>query len=322
MFEKKTIIFDAKEAILVTELGRYSLKDTMECGQCFRYEKIDRQDGCDEYMTVVGGRLIRVAQRTAGELIFPEMDDEVFESVARKYFSIDRDLRAIKEDIIGHTDSEWLCEAAEFAEGVAILTQEPWEMLVSFIISQNNNIPRIRKIVREICAEYGENLLLKSTNISNNDNLTCPLKRTNDTPNDSVCKLCGRCFSFPSALDIAEHPEGLLPSKPGFRYSYILDAAEKVVSKEVRLDMIANAGSYAHTLECLKTIKGVGDKVASCVALFGFSNLEAFPIDVWMKRAIDTYFDGKLDHEALGRYAGIAQQYIFHYIRHIEMHKN
>ena len=71
-------------------------------------------------------------------------------------------------------------------------------------------------------------------------------------------------------------------------------------------------------MESLKVIKGVGDKVASCVALFGIGNLEAFPIDVWMKRAIDTYFDGNLDPTELGPYAGIAQQYIFHYIRSLE----
>ena len=76
--------------------------------------------------------------------------------------------------------------------------------------------------------------------------------------------------------------------------------------------------SYETTREALKKIKGVGDKVAACVALFAFENLEAFPIDVWIKRAIDTYFDGELDYTALGDYAGIAQQYIFHYIKNIE----
>ena len=80
-------------------------------------------------------------------------------------------------------------------------------------------------------------------------------------------------------------------------------------------DISAHA-SYEYTVAKLKEIKGVGDKVASCVALFGLSNLEAFPIDVWMKRAIDTYFNGSLDPTTLGKYAGVAQQYIFHYIRH------
>lgn len=309
MFEKFEIIFDNKKAICVNNLGKYSLADTMECGQCFRYESIPREDEYIEYMTVVKGELIRVAQRVKGELIFPEMSDEVFYSIAVPYFALERDLEDVKLNIISNTDSIWLKEAAEFGSGIAILAQDPWEALMSFIISQNNNIPRIRKIVREIAAEYGTNISIK------NDYNCCPLKRLNYKPNEEDCKACGRCYTFPSANDVLSNPEGLLPSKPGFRYGYILDAAKKVASGDVDLDKIKKKASYEYTLSELKNIKGVGDKVASCCALFGFGNLEAFPIDVWMKRAIDTYFDGKLDPITLGPYAGIAQQYIFHYIR-------
>ncbi|MBQ7390505.1 MAG: DNA-3-methyladenine glycosylase 2 family protein [Clostridia bacterium] len=309
MFEKFETVFDGKEAILVNNLGRYSLADTMECGQCFRYERVPREDGAVEYMTVVKDKLIRVVEVNKGELIFPGMDEVTFRDIAVPYFSLERDLCKVKESVIASTDSEWLISAAEAGEGIAILTQEPWETLMSFIISQNNNIPRIRKIVREISAEYGTNLSVK------NDYNSCPLKRIDVKPNDHDCKTCGRCYTFPSAKAVLDNPDGLLPSKPGFRYGYILDAAEKVTSGEVDLDAIREKNSYEYTLEELKKIKGVGDKVASCAALFGFGNLEAFPIDVWMKRAIDTYFDGKLDPNALGPYAGIAQQYIFHYIR-------
>ena len=309
MFEKFEAVLDGKTAIGVRNLGSYSLSDTMECGQCFRYEKIARDDGYTEYMTVVGKELIRVVQIHRGELIFPEMSNEVFESVAVPYFALDRDLDAIKDNVIASTDSEWLKNAAESGAGIAILSQDPWEALVSFIISQNNNIPRIRKIVREISAQYGECLSVK------NDYNSCPLRLIDGIPSEDVCKSCGRCYTFPSAHQILENPEGLLPSKPGFRYGYILDAAEKTASRAVDLDDVMAHSSYLYTVEALKNIKGVGDKVASCVALFGFGNLEAFPIDVWMKRAIDTYFDGKLDPTTLGKYAGIAQQYIFHRIR-------
>ena len=312
MFEKNRIIFDKTESIKVTNLGNYSLSDTMECGQCFRYEKIERTDGASEYMTITANTLIRVVQEKPGELIFKGMSDEIFENVARPYFALDTDLEAVKADIIAHTDSEWLKSAAEFASGIAILKQEPFEALISFIISQNNNIPRIRKIVREISGQYGTHLNLK------NDNQSCPIKYINEKPSHEACMQCGRCYTFPSAIDIISEPEKLLPSKPGFRYGYILDAAEKVALGKINLSEIEAAGSYQHTLDTLKQIKGVGDKVASCVALFGCANLEAFPIDVWMKRAIDTYFDGHLDPCTLGKYAGIAQQYIFHYIRNTE----
>ena len=312
MFEKFNAIFDEKNAICVKNLGAYSLSDTMECGQCFRYEKIERSDGIDEYMTVVGNTLIRVAQKERGELIFPNMSEDVFTSVAVPYFALDRDLEVVRKNVADNTDSKWLKEAADFGAGIAILGQDPWETIISFIISQNNNIPRIRKIVREISAAYGTNLSIV------NDYNSCPLKLIEGSPNADTCKVCGRCYTFPTAEDIVKSPENLLPSKPGFRYGYILDAAEKIANGEVDITKIKNENRYEYTLETLKTIKGVGDKVASCAALFGFGNLEAFPIDVWMKRAIDTYFGGKLDPTTLGPYAGIAQQYIFHYIRNEE----
>ena len=309
MFEKFETQFEEKNAIGVRGLGAYSLKDPMECGQCFRYEKINRNDNIDEYITVVGRELIHVAQEKRGELFFIGMSDEVFAGVATPYFSLERDLEDVRESIASSTDSEWLKSAAEFGAGIAILSQAPWEALISFIISQNNNIPRIRKIVREISAQYGTNLSIK------NDYNSCPLNIINGKPSEDACKSCGRCYTFPTAEDLIKNPEGLLPSKPGFRYSYILDAAEKVSQGQVNLEQIKSENRYEYTLESLKKVKGVGDKVASCTALFGFGNLEAFPIDVWMKRAIDTYFNGHLDHTALGPYAGIAQQYIFHYIR-------
>jgi len=312
MFSKIRKTVFGRDALVISDLGDYSLPDTMECGQCFRYERIYNHEGLTEYRTVVGSHIINVGQRIRGELIFFNIEDRIFETVARPYFALDTDLGEIKRDIIAHTDSEWLTEAAEFSSGIAILKQEPWETLVSFIISQNNNIPRIRKIIREISAEYGVNLYLQQEKADK-----CPLGIIDTTPCEEKCKKCGRCYSFPAPLDILNRPEGLLHSRPGFRYGYILDAAERVADGRCNLELIAGARSYTYTLERLKEIRGVGDKVASCVALFGFSNLEAFPIDVWMKRAIDTYFDGKLDHITLGRYAGVAQQYIFHYIRHI-----
>lgn len=313
MFSKKEITFDGHRSILIEGLGEYDLSNTMECGQCFRYERVKRDDGVSEYRTVIGDLMITVAQRKKGELIFPSLTDEDFERKVKGYFAIERDLEAIRNDVVMHTDSEWLKNAARFGAGIAILKQDPWETLFSFIVSQNNNIPRIRKIIREVCAEYGVNLYLQ-----NPTDDKCPLGIIDTTPCEEKCKKCGRCYTFPTAADILANPEGLLPSRPGFRYGYLLDAAEMVASGRCNLQTIEAAKDYCYTLTELKKIRGVGDKVASCVALFGLENLEAFPIDVWMKRAIDEYFDGSLDPTTLGQYAGIAQQYIFHYIRNGE----
>lgn len=311
MFKKAERI-DGIDCIVVYGLGEYDIKDTMECGQCFRYERIECESVGIRYVATAYGHIIDIGQRERGEVIFFSKDEDFVDNIGIPYLNLDTDLGAIKEDIIARTDSPWLKNAAQVGGGIAILRQEPFEMLISFIISQNNNIPRIKKIVRMISAEYGVNIALQ------NKLQKCPYMQISTTPCEEKCRECGRCYTFPKAHDIMENPEGLLPSHPGFRYAYILDAAERVADRRVNLEMIAAARSFTHTVECLKEIKGVGDKVASCVALFGFGNMDAFPIDVWMKRAIDTYFDGNLDTESLGRYRGMAQQYIFHYIRNIE----
>ncbi len=311
MFTTTRKLIHGKDALVISNLGSYSLFDSFECGQCFRYQKIRDENGYTEYMTVIGESLVFVGQEKAGELIFYGITDELFESTIAPYFSLYTDYEKIKNDIVSRTDSEWLKAAAESAKGVAIFKQDEWETLFSFIVSQNNNIPRIRKIISEICREYGVNLCLQ------NNVQKCPLGKIDNTPCDENCKNCGACYSFPKAEDVVKRPEGLLPSKPGFRYKYLLDAASRVADGRTNLRMIANARTYVFTVSELTKILGVGEKVASCTALFGFGNLEAFPIDVWMKRAIDEYFGGKLDHTALGRYAGVAQQYIFHYIRNL-----
>jgi len=310
LFYEKYTDENQRSCIRVSGLSRYSLDDTLECGQCFRHELIKREGGYSEYLIPVGEKIITVGQRTAGELIFYGVDEGDFDEVC-DYFNLNTDLDEIREDIISRTDSAWLRRAAESAGGIAILHQDRWETLFSFIISQNNNIPRIRGIIRRLSREYGENLCEKS------GIKACPLGRISATPCNKNCGECGVCYSFPRAEDVAREPERMQCARVGFRYKYLLDAAERVASGETDLDKIAAARAYEYTKGELMKIYGVGEKVAACVALFGFGNLEAFPIDVWMRRAIDTYFDGKLDPETLGRYSGVAQQYIFHYIRNL-----
>ena len=312
MFIKKNQLYRGKSATIVEDLGVMSISDTLECGQAFRYEKLIDEIGYVEYLTVAYGKIIRVGQEKAGQLIFFDEWTEEYEKAVRKYFAFDINFDEIRTDVVARTDSEWLKRAAEAACGIVILKQDPWETLLSFIISQNNNIPRIRKIIRSISSEYGRNLAIESKLD------ICPLSDSNCVPGDEKCKECGICYSFPTPEEILERPEGLLPSHPGFRYKYMIDAATRVSFGNVNLQKIEEAHSYDFTMTELKTILGVGDKVASCAALFGFANFEAFPIDVWMKRAIDEYFDGKLDPTSLGPYAGVAQQYIFHYIRNLE----
>lgn len=310
MFVKKIKDLNNKDAVLVRDIGAFSLSDTLECGQAFRYELL--YDGAEgtEYMTVAFNKIIRIRQKGDDIFFYGLTEDEV-KTICLPYFSLDTDYRAIKENILAKSNLPKLSEAAEAAQGIRILRQDPWETLFSFIVSQNNNIPRIRKIIKSICSEYGKNL---------SEGGICPVDKSQ--AQSEKCKKCGICYSFPTPEDILSKPEGLLPSKPGFRFKYLIDAAERVASGDVNLKEISNAHSAAYTLEELKKIKGVGDKVASCVALFGFGNLEAFPIDVWMKRANEEYFNGELNPDTLGKYAGVAQQYIFHYIRNLDKNRD
>ncbi len=326
-------IIGGREAIVVSGLGEYNLTDTMECGQCFRHVRLvgggedaytepraekrrldsvisNLGDNYSEYLTLVSNRLVFVGQRCPGELIFYGISEEFFLSDVVWYFALDADYGKIREEIKSRTESPVLHNFADMARGVVLLRQGLWETLFSFIISSNNNIPRIRKIIRKICAAYG-------TNLSEEAGLDeCPVYGGERIC--EKCRECGICYSFPSAEQILAAPEKILPAKPGFRYRYLVSAAELVHSGEVALEKIMEEGRYENTVAELKKITGVGDKVASCVALFAFCNYEAFPVDVWIKRAIDEYFEGSLDVAALGEYAGIAQQYIFHSIRNLK----
>ena len=161
MFSQKEICYRGRAAIAAELPFPYSLEDTLECGQCFRYQLKEKSEDYIEYLIPVGESLIEVGQRRAGELLFFGITEREFSEIAVPFFALDTDFGEICRDIIARTDSEWLKSAAEYAGGIAILKQDEWESVFSFIVSQNNNIPRIRKIIRELSAAYGENLALK-----------------------------------------------------------------------------------------------------------------------------------------------------------------
>ena len=178
---------------------------------------------------------------------------------------------------------EYLTECARTGEGIRILRQDKWEALCSFIISQCNNIPRIKGIVERLCGLFGEPL---------------------ETP-------WGVKHAFPDAGRVArlEEPE-LAPLHAGYRAPYIINAARAVASGEIDLEAAAAMDGDA-ARAYLKTLSGVGDKVANCAVLFGLHRLDAFPIDVWIRRALKEHMPPDFDPKSLGEYAGLAQQYMF-----------
>ena len=262
----------------------FDLDKIFDCGQAFRFEK--DEDGVWE--GVAFGRVLRISQDS--ENVYLHCTKEEYEDIWEKYLGLDTDYDAVNDDIKNHFENDVIIKAMEKGDGIRILRQDPWETLCSFIISQNNNIPRIKSLITAVCKSYGEEFEYDGKKYY--------------------------AFPTPEAL-LAAGEEGLKALKTGFRAGYLISAAEHCASG-MDLCRIRDEYTYEQGLEELCTIKGVGPKVASCTLLFALEKTSAFPVDVWIKKTIDKYFDGKLDTSALGEYAGIAQQYLFYYERNLQ----
>ncbi len=262
--------------VKVENIKGFALRDTLMCGQSFRW--VENPDGSFTGTAYSKTVTVKIEDRDFYIIGTSEKD---FENIWRGYFDLDTDYEKIREELSKLHPT--LAEAAKFAPGIRILRQEPFEALISFIISQNNNIKRIEGIVKRLCESFGEK---------------------NEQGE----------YSFPTCERLAKlEVEDLAPIRAGFRHRYILDGAKKVYSGEVDLERCREK-SFEEAKKELMTIVGVGEKVADCVLLYGLHKVNAFPMDVWMKRAMKKLFPN-VNPESFGEYAGVAQQYIFHYSR-------
>ena len=266
---------DIKTRMLCT-VGEMDIIKTFECGQCFRWNA--DKDGA--YWGIAMECPAKIW--TEGELVYIKSPGSI--EMWREYFDLERDYLKISS---GFDGGEYLSMCVSYGQGIRILRQEPWEALCSFIISQCNNIRRIKGIVERLCENFGRALEFE-----------------------------GRCFyTFPSAADIAALPEGALDVlRCGYRAPYISAAALAVASGALDLSALIDCDS-AEAKRSLMALPGIGEKVANCVVLFGLYHMEAFPIDVWIRRALKEHFPADFDPACLGEYAGLAQQYIFYYAR-------
>ena len=263
--------------MIVKNVTSLDLGETLDCGQSFRW----RDNGDGSFTGVAYEKLVTVSIRDK-DLHIENTTEQDFEKIWRNYFDLDLDYDSIRSSI-GEIHPV-LKEASAYAPGIRILRQEPWEALCTFIISQNNNIKRIKGIVDRLCTTFGNKI--------------------GDTD----------FYTFPKPEILAKlTPDDLAPLRAGFRNKYIIDASRKVATGEVDLEKCKNV-PYDDARAELCKIKGVGNKVADCTLLFGMHRIEAFPIDVWMRRAMERLFPN-MTGEDFGEYAGIAQQYIFHYAR-------
>lgn len=250
-----------------------NLLQTLEGGQAFRWS----HDENNVFSGIAGGKPLKIRQETDG-VTFLGVDEEDL-PLWLGYFDAETDYNAIIERF---SADKVLKLAAGENRGLRILRQEPFETLISFIISQNNNIPRIKGIISRLCESFGEK--------------------------------CGEYYAFPSVQRLAELDEAdLAPLRAGFRGRYIIDAARKTKDKTVDLGKIYDM-TYDEGKAELKRIVGVGDKVADCVLLFAYHKTEAFPMDVWIKRIVAEHYPDGLP-ECMGSDKGIAQQYLFEYFR-------
>lgn len=263
------------EKIRLCGAKELDIEKTFECGQCFRWNS--DENGVYYGIAADYPAIVEVE----GNEVYITSDAP--ETLWREYFDLETDYNAISEGFTG----EYLSACRDFGLGIRILRQEAWEALCSFIISQCNNITRIKGIVERLCALYGEK-----------------------------CEFCGReYYTFPSAEKIAALTvDDLAPIRSGYRAEYIIAAAKAVTSGELDLEALKEC-DYRTAIKELRTVRGIGEKVANCVVLFGLGHMEAFPIDVWMKRALKENFPEDFEPESLGAYAGLAQQYIFYYAR-------
>ena len=252
-----------------------SLALTLDCGQAFRFVKAE--DGVFE--GVVHGRVLRMQQKKE-EIRFFDMMLSEFEERYVSYFDMNTDYAALKTQF---SSDQILQKAISCTSGIRVLRQDGFETLISFLISQNNNIPRIKKSIRLLCARFGK-------------------------------QLASDAYTFPTAEILAAcRLEDLAGLSLGYRDRYLLDAAKRVTSGEIALDSLYTA-PVEQARETLRRIMGVGPKVAECVLLFGFGRHDCFPLDTWMKKVMRRYYPDGLPAAFLPK-AGIAQQYLFHYAR-------
>ena len=276
----------------------FELEDIFECGQCFRWNVEDN----GSYTGVVKNSVINVSKNN-NEIIFKGIFDgneEGFKDLIRYYFDLDTNYNDIKEKLTNI--DEYLKTATKFGSGIRILNQDLWECIISFIISANNNIPRIKKIIERISEKYG-------TKINFNGKIY---------------------FSFPTPERLAQATvNDLRDLGTGFRDFRIYNTTNMILKKEVDLEKISKMNSTEEMREELLKLDGVGPKVADCILLFSsLKRIDVFPIDVWVRRVMNELYIHneneekenkkeitKLAQDKFLGISGLAQQYLFYWKR-------
>ena len=269
----------------VLENKNFNLEQICESGQCFRMNPLEEEKGA--FFLIAGDRFLR-ARQDEGR-IYLDCDENDFQEFWKEYFDLDTDYGKILESI--DENDVYLNPAAASCPGMRILRQPVWETIVSFIISQQNNIKRIKKSIELLCKEYGQK---------------------NEHKDGAVY------YSFPEPGALCRLPEDALMScNLGYRSKYVVRAAARVESVDFDLKLLKTLG-YEDAMEYLKSLSGVGDQVANCICLFALHHIGAFPVDTHIRQILSAHYPGGFPFERYRGYAGILQQYMFYYKIHGE----
>ncbi|MCL2286193.1 MAG: DNA-3-methyladenine glycosylase 2 family protein [Firmicutes bacterium] len=270
-----TSIQQAGNDIVLGGVNYFDLAQTLDCGQAFRWVFA----GGGKFTGIAHGRRLEL-ELFDSNLTLKDVTLQEFELTWKNYFDLGRSYGGLRDLFINY---DTMTKALAFSPGLRLMRQDAWEILISFILSQNSNIPRIKKMIELLCQNFGKALP------------------------------CGG-FAFPTADNLAVLSiNDLDVIRSGYRAAYIVDAARRVASGT--LDLASISGQPTETVRrALLDVHGVGPKVADCVLLFGFGRAECFPLDVWMKRVTAKLYPNGFPEE-LRQYAGIAQQFLFHYAR-------
>ena len=275
--------------IILRGLENFDLESILECGQCFRWDKNKEND----YTGIVRDKIVRIVQSNSS-VVFYNCSQQDFENLWYKYFDMGTDYRSIIDSI--SINDPIMKIASDFAPGIRILRQPLFETLITFIISANNSIPNIRRVVARLSEMYGDSLYYEGKEL----------------------------YSFPEPDVLADAPlEKISMSKAGFRSRYIKKTAVEFANNPLTVENLKNLG-YAKAKDVLMKYNGVGTKVADCTLLFSGAFTNAFPVDVWVKKIMEElYLKKDMPLKEISEYAdkkfgemgGYAQQYLFYYAR-------
>ena len=282
------------ERYVINDVSSFELKDVFECGQCFRWNK--QKDG--SYVGIIKDVVVKV-EKNEGEIIFTGSSSENFDDLIIQYFDLDTDYLKYKSEL--KKVDAYMAKSIKFGDGIRILNQDLWETTISFIISANNNIPRIKRIIENLSRSYGKKVIFEGEEY----------------------------YTFPTIYELSKASvQDLRKLGLGFRDKRIFNTTKMLMNGDVSLDKISNMSDTKLMREELLKLDGVGPKVADCILLFALHRFDVFPIDVWVRRVMnDLYIHNEDENKVskkeifiiadkkFGKIKGLAQQYLFYWKR-------